>query len=289
MYIDTKKTINKMYENIDLKIKQLKEEGAEPSIAIIRVDGDAASKVYVESKEKRCEEHGINSTIVTLPNDTTMKALISQIEFFNKSSIDGFMLQLPLPKHLNPEVAIKHIDPRKDIDCLTTERLGQVFKGEMNITPCTPKGILKILEDNVELEGKDVLIINRSMLVGIPLARMLTNKNATVTIAHSKTLNLENKMMNADIIITAVGQANFIQHRILSILELRAKYTCKDKYIIDVSMNRNEQGKLCGDVIRDEEFINSLANVHITPVPGGVGLTTVASLLDNTLEIIVEE
>ena len=288
MYIDTKKTINNMYKDIDSKIERLKAEGAEPSIAIIRVEGDDASKVYVESKAKRCEEHGIKSTIVTLPNDTTMENLIANIEYLNSSSVDGFMLQLPLPKHLDAETAIKHINPKKDIDCLTTERLGQVFKGEMNITPCTPKGIVKILEDNIDLEGKDILIINRSMLVGIPLARMLTNKNATVTVAHSKTNFLQEKMFSADIIITAVGKANFIDRLTLMCLDKVASKTDRDIYIIDVSMNRNEEGRLCGDVVRDEYVVGKLTNVHITPVPGGVGLTTVSSLLDNTLELMNE-
>lgn len=253
-------------------------------IEIIRVDGDPASEKYVNNKVKKCAERGIESKITLLPNDCTQEDLLTAIKQANVNrSITGILLQLPIPKHLDAEEAINTIRPNKDVDCLTKANIGKLFDGDHTLAPCTPKGIMEIFRyHNVDLEGKDVLIINRSMLVGKPLAELMLGANATVTIAHSKTKHLKEKMLNADIIVTAVGQSNFIDKELLDHMELKGVYTKKKKYIIDVSINVGEDGRLCGDVIRDDDYVDGLGCVFVTSVPGGVGLTTVSSLLANS-------
>lgn len=271
-------------EIAEQQLKNMEKSHQTICVEIIRVDGDPASEKYVNNKVKKCTEQGINSVITLLPSDCTQLELLTAINNANQdSSVTGILLQLPIPGHLNAKEAINTIDPRKDIDCLTTENVGKLFDGDHTLSPCTPKGIMEILKQmNVNLEGKDVLIINRSMLVGKPLAELMLGENATVTIAHSKTKNLNHKMLDADIIITAVGKANFIDKAMLEHLNLRAKCSYRKKYIIDVSINVGEDGKLCGDVIRDNFFVEGLKYVYVTSVPGGVGLTTVSSLLVNS-------
>lgn len=289
MYININKALENIYEEVDNKVNSLIEKGIQPKAVIIRVDGDPASEIYIRSKVNACKNHNIDSEVITLPNDVTMDKLLNTIEELNiDDTVHGFMLQLPIPEHLDSEVAINKIAPSKDIDCLTKANLGNLFNGDTSLAPCTPAGIISILEsNNIEIEGKDVLIINRSMLVGIPLARLLTCKNATVTIAHSKTKNLRDKIFNADIIITAVSKKEFFDRYLLSKMDVNCtSYDKENRYIIDVSTNRMEDGRQCGDVIRDEDFINSLIRTHVTPVPKGVGLTTVASLLKNTIDLI---
>lgn len=289
MLINCKEIAEKELDKLNKDINELIAKGITPHATIIRVDGDKASEKYVNNKVKKCAERNIKSSICLLPNDVTMEELLATIEANNNDpNIHGIMLQLPIPKHLDAERAINAISPLKDIDCLTTYNIGKVLEGTSIIAPCTPQGIIDILKANeIDITGKDVLIINRSMLVGKPLAALILNENGTPIIAHSKTKDLFDKMIDADIIITAVGKANFIDRYMLNILEHEGFNS--PKFIVDVSINFNEKGKLCGDVIRDEEYVNSLKNVSVTSVPGGVGLTTVANLLKNTITLTKEQ
>lgn len=287
MILECKSVAEKMLDIQEGSINELIANGKQPHIAIVRVEGDKASEKYVANKVKKCAERNVKSSIYLLPNNVTMEELLRTIDMLNKdNSITGILLQLPLPKHLDSHVAINAISPSKDIDCLTTHNAGRLFEGDMSLCPCTPYGIVSILDSyGIDVEGKDVLIINRSMLVGLPLFRMMTARNATVTMAHSKTVDLRDKMLRADIIVTAVGKKDFIDKETLALLDVVAKYKEK-KTIIDVSINVNEEGKLCGDVYKDNDYVNSLQNINVTPVPGGVGLTTVASLLVNAIQLI---
>lgn len=279
MLIDCKKTVTRMEEEIKAEVNSLKEQGIEPCLAIIQVEGVDASNVYVRNKHKKCEEMGIKSINCVLPRHTPEEVLISIIYEYNKNpEIHGIMVQLPLPAHINATKVINMISPLKDADCLTAANIGNLFTtGVEDITvPCTPLGIMNILKDNnIELEGKNTLIINRSMLVGKPLVELLQRENATVTLAHSKSNKILLDPMNLDkydIVITAVGIPNFIPANQMLFMN--------NTVFIDVSMNRDENGKLCGDI--DKELYDSKEYL-ITPVPGGVGTTTVISLLANTI------
>ena len=276
MLIDCKKTVNKIYNNIDIEVNSLKKNGINPCLAIIQVEGIDASNIYVRNKHKKCKELGIKSINCLFENTVSEETVINKIKEYNKNPlIHAIMVQLPLPKHLNTSRIINTIDPLKDADCLTAANIGNLFTNDVeDITiPCTPLGIMNILKDNnIELEGKNILIINRSMLVGKPLVELLQRENATVTLAHSKTLYIKEHIRNSDIIITATGIPNFIDSNDASMYN--------NKVIIDVSMNRNENGKLCGDV---DKKIYEREGCLITPVPGGVGTTTVISLIANTI------
>lgn len=279
--------LDKLTDDINLLIAK----GQAPHARIIRVDGDKPSEKYVNNKVKKCAERNVESSICLLPNDVTMEKLLKTIEEANNDpNVHGIMLQLPLPAHLDADKAINAISPKKDIDCLTTYNVGRLLEGTSVIAPCTPQGIIDILKaNNVDITGKDVLIINRSMLVGKPLAALILDNNGTPTIAHSKTKNIMDKMMDADIIITAVGKPNFFTEDMLNVLDSFANHNNKTKFIVDVSINFNKEGKICGDVVRNDDFINSLNNIYVTAVPGGVGLTTVANLVKNTVTLAKEQ
>lgn len=279
--------LDKLTDDINLLIAK----GQAPHARIIRVDGDKPSEKYVNNKIKKCAERNVESSICLLPNDVTMEKLLKTIEEANNDpNVHGIMLQLPLPAHLDADKAINAISPKKDIDCLTTYNVGRLLEGTSVIAPCTPQGIIDILKaNNVDIAGKDVLIINRSMLVGKPLAALILDNNGTPTIAHSKTKNIMDKMMDADIIITAVGKPNFFTEDMLNVLDSFANHNNKTKFIVDVSINFNKEGKMCGDVVRNDDFINSLNNIYVTAVPGGVGLTTVANLVKNTVTLAKEQ
>ena len=279
MLIECKKTVKRIENEIKEDVTKLKEEGIEPCLAIIQVEGIDASDVYVRNKHKKCSDLEVSSINCLLPRTTPEEVLISVIKEYNQNPlIHGIMVQLPLPKHINATKVINTIDPLKDADCLTAANIGNLFTdGVEDITiPCTPLGIINILKDNnIKLEGKNVLIINRSMLVGKPLIELLQRENATVTLAHSKTNKeiLDSKNLDKfDIVITAVGIPNFIKANQMS--------NNNKTVFIDVSMNRDINGKLCGDI--DKELYDS-ENYLITPVPGGVGTTTVVSLIANTI------
>lgn len=279
--------LDKLTDDINLLIAK----GQAPHARIIRVDGDKPSEKYVNNKVKKCAERNVESSICLLPNDVTIEKLLETIEEANNDpNVHGIMLQLPLPAHLDADKAINTISPKKDIDCLTTYNVGRLLEGTSVIAPCTPQGIIDILKANdINITGKDVLIINRSMLVGKPLAALILDNNGTPTIAHSKTKNIMDKMMDADIIITAVGKPNFFTEDMLNVLDSFANHNNKTKFIVDVSINFNKEGKICGDVVRNDDFINSLNNIYVTAVPGGVGLTTVANLVKNTVTLAKEQ
>ena len=291
MLIKCKDIAEHELDNLTDDINLLIAKGQAPHARIIRVDGDKPSEKYVNNKVKKCAERNVESSICLLPNDVTIEKLLETIEEANNDpNVHGIMLQLPLPAHLDADKAINAISPKKDIDCLTTYNVGRLLEGISVIAPCTPQGIIDILKANdINITGKDVLIINRSMLVGKPLAALILDNNGTPTIAHSKTKNIMDKMMDADIIITAVGKPNFFTEDMLNVLDSFANHNNKTKFIVDVSINFNKEGKICGDVVRNDDFINSLNNIYVTAVPGGVGLTTVANLVKNTVTLAKEQ
>ena len=256
---------NKVENNYILKNKQV------PCLACIIVEGNSASEVYVASKEKACNECLMQSRIVRLKENISQNQLLKEIDKLNNDdSVSGILLQLPLPSHLNEDLCVNAISPEKDVDGLTYENLGKLFSKKNIIAPCTATGIIKILEsENINVEGKKVAVIGRSLLVGKSVANLLEQRNATVTICHSKTKDLMKETKKADILIVAIGKAEFITK----------DYVKKGAVVIDVGINRTHAG-LKGDVnFNDVKEKCSF----ITPVPGGVGPLTVACLMENTL------
>lgn len=264
----------KIKEDIKNKIKEdyLNKGKDVPGLAVVLVGDDPASAVYVRNKEKACEYVGIKSKVVKMPSNSTQEAVLQEIKALNQDDqISGILVQLPLPKHLNEAEIIQSILPSKDVDCLTYENKGKLVSGTNIIAPCTPSGIIELLkENNVEISGKNAVIIGRSQLVGRPIEILLNRLNATTTICHSKTENLEEICKRADILIVAIGKPNFIGKEFIK----------ENSVVIDVGINRTEEGKLVGDC--DFNEIGEIAS-KITPVPGGVGPMTIAILLKNTL------
>lgn len=264
------------------KIMELKERvnklNKQPKLVIIRVGNDFASGKYVANKVKRCEEVGIKSEIVHLDENVTNGEVLKKIMMLNNDrDVTGILLQLPLPEHLNEEYLTNAIDPEKDVDGFTIANMGRLALGIEGNVACTPRGIISLLKYyNVELQGKNVLIINRSNIVGKPLAHLLLRENATVTVAHSKTKDLYDQVLAADIVVTAIGKAEHFDTHDFS----------KDTTIVDVSINFNEEGKMCGDVRKShyDTLIEEL-NCNVTPVPNGVGQMTVIELIEQTIEI----
>ena len=246
-----------------------------PCLAVIIVGNDSASKIYVNLKKKKALELGFNSIVIELPENTLEKDLIYKIEELNSDeNVNAILVQMPLPKHINPLKIIETISPQKDVDCFHPYNVGNISIGKKSyVYPCTPKGIIRLLEYyDIKTEGKHAVVIGRSNIVGRPLSQMLINENATVTICHSKTKNLSEITKTADILISAVGKPNLVTENMV-----------KDgTIIIDVGMNRLENGKLCGDV--DFENVKDKAS-YITPVPGGVGPMTICSLMVNTYDL----
>lgn len=242
-----------------------------PCLACIIVEGNSASEVYVASKKKACEGCLMESQIIRLPSAVSQSELISEIKKLNKDAkVSGILLQLPLPKHLDEHGAINAIDPSKDVDCLTNQNLGALFSATQSIAPCTATGIIKLLKaENIQICGKRAVVVGRSLLVGKSVANLLEQENATVTICHSKTQNLEKICKSADILVVAIGKQQYITD----------KYVKKGCVVIDVGINRTDSG-LKGDV--DFDSVSKIAS-FITPVPGGVGPLTVACLMENTL------
>lgn len=244
-----------------------------PCLVTILVGDSPASKVYVANKEKACNEVGIENNTVRLPDSTSEEELLKIIDFYNNdNSVDGILVQLPLPKHINADKIISAIDPKKDVDGFHPENVAKLWLGQDCIKPCTPRGIINLIDKaNINLEGKNVVVIGRSTIVGLPVAKMCLDRNATVTICHSKTENLANITRQADVLIVAIGKPKFVT---ADMVKLGAT-------VIDVGINR-VNGKLCGDVDFDSVFDEKTE--YITPVPGGVGLMTVCELLHNTVE-----
>ena len=261
-------------EDIREKIASYVESGKQsPWLVTILVGDDPASKVYVANKKKACNEVGIKSEIIRVPEDTSEKFLLRIIDICNKDNeIDGLLVQLPLPKHINAENILKAIDPKKDVDGFHPENVAKLWLGQDCIKPCTPQGIIDLLDyGNIDLRGKHVVVLGRSNIVGLPVAKMCLDRNATVTICHSKTEDLKEVTRTADVLIVAIGKPKFINNSHLK----------PGAVVIDVGINRDENGKLCGDV--DYDSI-SLKASYATPVPGGVGPMTIACLLKNTLK-----
>lgn len=252
-------------------VKELNQKGITVGLAVIIVGEDPASKVYVANKKKACEALGIISEEYALPENTTEEQLLELIKELNqKKSINGILCQLPLPKHLNEKIIIDSILPEKDVDAFHPSNVGKIMIGDYDFVPCTPAGVMEMLKyENIETEGKTCVVIGRSNIVGKPMGMLLLHKNGTVTICHSRTKNLKEICLTADILVAAVGRAKFVT----------ADMVKEGAVVIDVGMNR-ENGKLCGDV--DFENVKEKASA-ITPVPGGVGPMTIAMLMQNTL------
>lgn len=252
--------------------KLMKENtGKVPGLAVIIVGEDPASKVYVSNKEKACEAVGFYSEKIALKENTTEEELLKIIERLNADTkINGILCQLPLPKHINEKTVINAISPEKDVDAFHPVNVGKIMIGDFDFLPCTPAGIMEMLRyENIDTVGKRCVVIGRSNIVGKPMAMLMLHKNATVTVCHSKTVNLKEICRDADILVAAVGKANFVT----------ADMVKPGAVVIDVGMNRVD-GKLCGDVAYSE--VEPIASA-ITPVPGGVGPMTIATLMQNTL------
>lgn len=259
-------------EKVAAEVKEMKKDGIEPCLAVILVGEDPASKVYVNNKKKACEFCGIRSLEYLLPEDTTQEELLELVEKLNNdNSVNGILCQLPLPKHLDEKAVLNTIKPEKDVDAFHPENVGHIMIGDFNFLPCTPAGIMEMLKsENISLDGKHCVIIGRSNIVGKPMAMLMLKENATVTICHSHTKNLTEIVKQADVVVAAVGKAKFVTAEMI-----------KDgAVIIDVGINRGEDGKLYGDVDFDACCEKSS---YITPVPGGVGPMTIATLMQNTI------
>ena len=254
------------------EVLKLKEQGVTPGLAVIIVGEDPASKVYVANKEKACEALGMASFKYALPENTTEAELLELIDKLNKdTAVNGILCQLPLPRHLNEELIINSIVPEKDVDAFHPQNVGKIMIGNYDFLPCTPAGIMEMLKyENIDIEGKECVVIGRSNIVGKPMSMLLLHKNGTVTVCHSRTKNLKEVCLRADILVAAVGRANFVT----------ADMVKEGAVVIDVGINRLESGKLCGDVNFAE--VEPKAS-YITPVPGGVGPMTIATLMKNTL------
>ena len=269
--IDGKAISAAVKERVKNEVAQLNEKGITVGLAVIIVGEDPASKIYVANKKKACEALGIISEEYALPESTTEEELLGLIDTLNaKKSINGILCQLPLPRHLDEKRIINAISPEKDVDAFHPVNVGRIMIGDYDFVPCTPAGIMEMLAyENIETEGKRCVVIGRSNIVGKPMAMLLLHKNGTVTICHSRTKNLKEICLGADILVAAVGKAKFVT----------ADMVKEGAVVIDVGMNR-ENGRLCGDV--DFEAVKGKASA-ITPVPGGVGPMTIAMLMQNTL------
>lgn len=269
--LDGKKLRDKIIENLKAKVDTFEEK---PTLVVILVGENPASKIYVNNKKKMAEKIGIHSEVINYPANITEAELLNKIEVLNNNKkVTAILVQLPLPKHISKDNVMNKIIPSKDVDGFTPYNFGKLFSGETpTVYPCTPKGILLLLDEyNIEIEGKHVVIVGRSNIVGKPLSQMMLNKNATVTICHSHTKNLSQITKTADILVSAVGK-NIIEGEMLK----------TDCVIVDVGIFKDENGKTRGDV--DFESASKIAS-FISPVPGGVGPMTIASLMLNTVEL----
>lgn len=273
--IDGKQISKDITEEIKSKVSGL-ESDKKPGLAVVRVGNDPASAVYVNSKEKKCQELGFYSVKKVLPEETTEAELLILLSELNADpKIHGILVQLPLPDHISSEKIVNAIDPEKDVDGFHPVSLGRLMRGEKGFISCTPKGIIKLIKSTgVEIEGKNAVVIGRSSMVGKPVAQLLLQENATVTACHSKTVDLLAHLKQADIVVAAIGRPKMITGDMLK----------EGAIVIDVGINRLEDGTLCGDV--DFESAKELVE-FITPVPGGVGPMTIACLMENTYEAFI--
>lgn len=254
------------------QVAVLKEKGVLPTLAVIIVGSDPASRIYVNNKKAACERTGMRSLEYALPEETTTEELLELIDKLNADKeVNGILCQLPVPKHIDKNAVLERILPEKDVDCFHPENVGRLSIGNGELVPCTPMGMVKLLEyENIDPTGKHCVIIGRSDIVGKPMAMLMLARNATVSICHSKTVNLAEITKQADILVAAVGIAKFV----------KADMVKEGAIVLDVGMDRDENGKLCGDV--DFDDVKDKAS-FITPVPGGVGPMTIAMLMRNTL------
>lgn len=272
--IDGKKVSAQVKEEVKNQVAKLKEEhGITPGLAVIIVGDDPASRVYVNNKKKACEFVGFKSEEYALPASTTQQELLDLVKMLNeKQDINGILVQLPLPKHLDDKAVIEAISPLKDVDAFHAVNVGKIMLGEYDFLPCTPAGVMEMLHAyDIPVCGKNCVVIGRSNIVGKPMAMLLLHENATVTICHSRTQKLAEICAGADILVAAVGRPKFVT----------ADMVKDGAVVIDVGMDRDENGKLCGDV--DFENVKDKCS-YITPVPGGVGPMTIATLMKNTLK-----
>ena len=270
--LDGKAVSAKVKEEVKEEVEALKKQGVSVGLAVIIVGNNPASRTYVNNKKKACEAAGILSEEYALPEETTQEELLALVEELNrKDSINGILCQLPLPKQLDEEAVIAAISDKKDVDAFSAVNVGHIMIGDYTFLPCTPAGIMEILRHyNIDVAGKECVVIGRSNIVGKPMAMLLLHQNGTVTICHSKTKNLKDVTSRADILVAAVGIPHFVT----------ADMVKEGAVVIDVGMDRDENGKLCGDV--DFAAVEPKAS-YITPVPGGVGPMTIATLLKNTV------
>lgn len=270
--IDGKQVAARCREELKQQVAALRARGIIPGLAVILVGEDPASQVYVRNKHRACEELGIHSEQYTLSADTDRQTLLDLITELNgREEIDGILVQLPLPGHLDEKEILSAIDPAKDVDSFHPQNVGRLVIGDYFFAPCTPSGILTLIDSaGVDLTGKECVVIGRSNIVGKPMALMLLHRNATVTVCHSKTRDLPSVTRRADVLISAVGKAGFVT----------ADMVKPGAVVIDVGMNRNQAGKLCGDV--NFESVSRVAG-YLTPVPGGVGPMTITMLLRSTV------
>lgn len=270
--LDGKAVSLKVKESVKVRADELKKFGVKPTLAVVLVGEDKASQTYVRAKEKACNEYGIKSVAHRLSENTTQNELLALINVLNlDDSIHGILVQLPLPKHIDTNVVLAAIDPRKDVDGFHAVNVGKLVSGLDGFVPCTPLGVMEILKEyGIDVAGLNAVVIGRSNIVGKPMANLLLNASATVTVTHSKTKNLKEICKNADLIVAAIGKPFF----------LKADMVKDGAVVVDVGINRLDDGRLVGDVDFDEVAPKCS---YITPVPGGVGPMTIAMLLNNTI------
>ncbi len=270
--IDGKAVADSVYKDIKAQVEELKANGKETGLAVIIVGNNPASRVYVNNKKKGCERVGMNSYEYALPEETTTEELLELVDKLNNDDkVDGILCQLPLPVQIDEKKVINAIVPHKDVDAFHPVNTGHIMIGDHSFLPCTPAGIMEMLKYyNIDVNGKECVVIGRSNIVGKPMAMLLLQENGTVTVCHSRTKNLSEVTRRADILVAAVGKAYFVT----------ADMVKDGAVVIDVGMNRNAEGKLCGDV--DFDKVKDKCS-FITPVPGGVGPMTISMLLKNTL------
>ena len=274
--LDGKAVSQRIKEKLAKEVAELKEKGINPGLAVIIVGDDPASRVYVNNKKKACEQIGVYSEEYALPQETTQEELLNLIQKLNNDKkINGILVQLPVPKHINEETIINAIDPKKDVDAFHPVNVGKIMVGNFDFVPCTPAGVMELIaESGIDVEGKECVVVGRSNIVGKPQAMLLLHKNATVTICHSRTKNLAEKTRNADILVAAVGIPEFIKGDMIK----------PGAVVIDVGINRIADKKLVGDV--EFESAEKVAQA-ITPVPCGVGPMTIAMLMKNTVKAAI--
>lgn len=273
--IDGKLISTQIKDELKVEVVALKEKGIVPCLAVIQVGNDPASSVYVNNKKKACAYIGIESLSYELEEDITQEKLLTIIDELNHNEmVNGILVQLPLPKHINEEAVIKAIAPEKDVDGFHPETVGNMCIGSKGFLPCTPAGVIQLLKrSNIEIEGKECVVIGRSNIVGKPMALLLLRENGTVTITHSRTKDLKAITKRADILVAAIGKPKFVT----------SEYVKEGAVVIDVGIHRNADNKLCGDVDFDDVVDKVSA---ITPVPGGVGPMTIAMLMNNCVETV---